>query len=115
MLASTLTLCPSLIFFVPSNVFNTTGSPYSRPITAAWARLPPRSITAPLIKLKTGVQIVAVSLAIIHNQLGEFSHLAPLALWVALIVTLFSGLEYFLRYRKMLMSDARDTGAAAAP
>ncbi len=66
-------------------------------------------------KLKTGVQIVAVSLAIIHNQLGEFSHLAPLSLWVALVVTVFSGVEYFLRYRKILIGQASSPGPAAAP
>jgi len=49
-------------------------------------------------KIKTGAQIVAISLLIIYNKLGEFSHLAPISLWVAVIVTLFSGLDYFVRY-----------------
>ena len=49
-------------------------------------------------KIKTGAQIVAISLLIIYNQLGEFSHLAPISLWVAVIVTLYSGFEYFARY-----------------
>jgi CDP-diacylglycerol--glycerol-3-phosphate 3-phosphatidyltransferase len=62
-------------------------------------------------KVKTAVQIVAVSLLIIHNQLGEFSHLAPISLWIALIVTLASGVDYFLRYRKLLA--ATETGGAA--
>ncbi len=66
-------------------------------------------------KVKTGVQIVAVSLAIIHNQLGEFSHLAPLSLWVALVVTVLSGLEYFLRYRKFLTGAPSASGAAPKP
>jgi CDP-diacylglycerol--glycerol-3-phosphate 3-phosphatidyltransferase len=57
-------------------------------------------------KVKTTVQIVAVSLLIIHNQLGEFRHLAPLSLWIAVFVTVFSGFEYFLRYRAMLATDA---------
>jgi CDP-diacylglycerol--glycerol-3-phosphate 3-phosphatidyltransferase len=55
-------------------------------------------------KIKTGVQVVAVSLLIIHNQLGEFRHLAPLSLWVAVAVTAFSGFEYFWRYRRVLSS-----------
>jgi CDP-diacylglycerol--glycerol-3-phosphate 3-phosphatidyltransferase len=62
-------------------------------------------------KVKTVVQIVAISLLIIHNQLGEFSHLAPLTLWLALIVTVYSGLDYFLRYRKIL-ADGPPAGAA---
>jgi CDP-diacylglycerol--glycerol-3-phosphate 3-phosphatidyltransferase len=62
-------------------------------------------------KVKTAVQIVAISLLIIHNQLGEFSHLAPLSLWLALATTVYSGIDYFLRYRKILASDAA-AGAA---
>jgi CDP-diacylglycerol--glycerol-3-phosphate 3-phosphatidyltransferase len=50
-------------------------------------------------KVKTVVQTVAVSLLIVYNQLGEFSHLAPLSLWVAVGITLLSGIEYFIRYR----------------
>jgi CDP-diacylglycerol--glycerol-3-phosphate 3-phosphatidyltransferase len=53
-------------------------------------------------KIKTGTQIVAISLLIIYNQLGEFSHLAPISLWVAVIVTLYSGCEYFVRYWRRL-------------
>lgn len=53
-------------------------------------------------KIKTGTQIVAISLLIIYNQLGEFSHLAPISLWVAVIVTLYSGFEYFVRYWRRL-------------
>jgi hypothetical protein len=48
------------------------------------------------------VQIVAVSLLIIHNQLGEFRHLAPISLWIAVVVTVLSGIEYFLRHRRIL-------------
>jgi CDP-diacylglycerol---glycerol-3-phosphate 3-phosphatidyltransferase len=64
-------------------------------------------------KVKMAVQVVAVSLLIIHNKLGEFSHLAPLSLWVALVVTLLSGVEYFVRYRQML--GTADAGPADRP
>lgn len=47
-------------------------------------------------KVKTIVQIVAISLLIISNQLGELKLLAPVALWVALLVTVYSGIEYFV-------------------
>ena len=60
-------------------------------------------------KIKTGAQIVAISLLIIYNKLGEFSHLAPISLWVAVIVTLYSGFEYFARYWRQI------GGSASAP
>jgi len=65
-------------------------------------------------KLKTGVQIVAVSLLIIHNQLGELRHLAPLSLWIAVAITVFSGVEYFVRYRSRLIEPqtARQAGVS---
>lgn len=61
-------------------------------------------------KVKTVVQVISVSLLIVHAELGEFRHLAPISLWVALVVTVFSGIEYFLRYRKVL---SRPPGTAA--
>ena len=49
-------------------------------------------------KLKTTTQIVAISLLIIYEHLGEFENLAPAMLWIAMIATLVSGLEYLIRY-----------------
>ena len=49
-------------------------------------------------KLKTVLQMIAISLLIIYNQLGSFEHLAPISLWLAMIVSIYSGLEYFVRY-----------------
>ena len=63
-------------------------------------------------KLKTGVQIVAVSLLIVHNELGELRHLAPLSLWLAVGITLFSGVEYFVRYRRELGTEPLPGGPA---
>ena len=61
-------------------------------------------------KLKTGAQIVAISFLIIYNKLGEFSHLAPISLWVALVVTVLSGADYFIRYWKLMTgSDSTPT------
>ncbi len=48
-------------------------------------------------KVKTTTQIVAISLLIISDQLGAFDVLAPVSLWVALVATLYSGIEYFVR------------------
>ena len=49
-------------------------------------------------KAKTVLQVVAISLLIFYNQLGQFERLAPLALWLAMLASLYSGLEYFVRY-----------------
>jgi CDP-diacylglycerol---glycerol-3-phosphate 3-phosphatidyltransferase len=57
-------------------------------------------------KVKTVTQIVAVSLLIIHNQLDEFAHLSRISLWVAVAVTVFSGIEYFVRFRGQLNASA---------
>lgn len=64
-------------------------------------------------KVKTGTQIVSISLLIIYNKLGEFSHLAPISLWVAMVVTILSGVEYFVRYRKLIARGAGTPPAAA--
>ncbi len=63
-------------------------------------------------KLKTGVQVVAVSLLIVHNQLGEFNHLSRISLWVAVGISVFSGIEYFVRYRAQLNDRVTAAGLA---
>ena len=30
--------------------------------------------------------------------MGEFEHLAPLSLWLAMVASLYSGAEYFVRF-----------------
>jgi len=65
-------------------------------------------------KVKTGTQIAAVSLLIIYDKLGEFSHLAPISLWVAVAMTIFSGVDYFLRYRRLLNGAVSAAGSAEA-
>jgi CDP-diacylglycerol--glycerol-3-phosphate 3-phosphatidyltransferase len=54
-------------------------------------------------KLKTGLQIAAISFAIVSEKLGEFQKLAPACMWVAVLVTLYSGVEYFVRYGRMVV------------
>jgi len=54
-------------------------------------------------KLKTSLQIVTISLLIIYNELGEFRHLAPISLWVTAAVTVWSGIDYFLRFGRQLL------------
>ncbi|HSK76699.1 MAG TPA: CDP-diacylglycerol--glycerol-3-phosphate 3-phosphatidyltransferase [Thermoanaerobaculia bacterium] len=54
-------------------------------------------------KIKTTVQIISISLLIIYSQLGEFRHLAPISLWVAVIITAYSGVEYFVRFGRLIL------------
>lgn len=54
-------------------------------------------------KVKTVVQVVAISLLIVYERLGELERLAPLSLWLALIVSLYSGLEYFVRFGRLVL------------
>jgi CDP-diacylglycerol--glycerol-3-phosphate 3-phosphatidyltransferase len=63
-------------------------------------------------KLKTVVQIVAVAALIIHNQLpGELKHVAPISLWAAVLISVYSGVEYFARFSRYLLAGE----AAPAP
>jgi CDP-diacylglycerol--glycerol-3-phosphate 3-phosphatidyltransferase len=54
-------------------------------------------------KVKTTVQIISVALLIIYNQLGEFRHLAPISLWAAMLITVYSGVEYFVRFARLFL------------
>ena len=58
---------------------------------------------SPSAKLKTALQIVAISLAIVSEKLGEFQKLAPVTMWAAVLVTLYSGIEYFVKYGRMVV------------
>lgn len=49
-------------------------------------------------KVKTTLQMVAISLLIFYNQLGSFERIAPLSLWLAMLASLYSGAEYFVRF-----------------
>lgn len=60
-------------------------------------------------KLKTVTQMVAISLLIVYRQLGEFQRLAPLSLWIALLVGVYSGIEYFVRYARLYLDRDRVT------
>jgi CDP-diacylglycerol--glycerol-3-phosphate 3-phosphatidyltransferase len=55
-------------------------------------------------KTKTVAQIVAIALLIIYNQLGEFRRLAPVMLWAALVLTVLSGLQYFVRHGRLILA-----------
>ena len=55
-------------------------------------------------KVKTVVQVVAISLLIIYEKLGELQVLATFSLWAALVVTVYSGVEYFIRHGRLILS-----------
>ena len=60
-------------------------------------------------KVKTVTQIVAISLLIVseHPELASWRPVAAAALWVAVIVTIYSGVEYFVRHgRKLIIEPA---------
>lgn len=58
-------------------------------------------------KAKTVAQIIAISLLIFYNKLGSFSHLAPIFLWGALVLSIVSGIDYFLRFRRLVLHGDR--------
>ena len=62
-------------------------------------------------KVKTAVQIVSISLLIIYQQLDQFRHLAPLSLWVALVVTVYSGIDYFVRFGRIIVHGQAESPA----
>lgn len=66
----------------------------------------------PSAKFKTVTQVVAISLLIIYNQLGSFGRLAPLSLWIAMLASLYSGFEYFLRYGPVLFGRRSKSASA---
>lgn len=65
-------------------------------------------------KLKTIAQIAAISALIIQRQLGELGQLAPALLWVALLASVYSGVEYFVRFTPHLIKLWRADQAEAA-
>ncbi|MEM7048881.1 MAG: CDP-diacylglycerol--glycerol-3-phosphate 3-phosphatidyltransferase [Acidobacteriota bacterium] len=65
-------------------------------------------------KVKTVLQIVAIALLIFYNQLGQFSHLAPISLWIALIASVYSGLEYFALFGRELLREHLSSGSSAS-
>ncbi len=66
-------------------------------------------------KIKTTVQIIAIALLIIYNQLGEFRHLAPISLWVTVIITAYSGIEYFVRFARLILRGGGAVPPAQPP
>ncbi len=70
-------------------------------ISAAWSG-----------KVKTVVQIIAVSALLLGERLGPLQELAPLLLWLATILAVYSGLDYFVRQTPPLIRTWKQRQAA---
>jgi CDP-diacylglycerol--glycerol-3-phosphate 3-phosphatidyltransferase len=57
-------------------------------------------------KVKTVAQVIAISLLIIHETLGELQILAAIALYVALALSVYSGVDYGFRYARQVMGKS---------
>jgi CDP-diacylglycerol--glycerol-3-phosphate 3-phosphatidyltransferase len=67
-------------------------------------------------KIKTIVQIVSIALLIIHSQISRlFPHLAPFSLWVTVAITVYSGVEYFVRFGQLILRGALDAPPPPPP
>jgi CDP-diacylglycerol--glycerol-3-phosphate 3-phosphatidyltransferase len=60
---------------------------------------------SPLGKTKMISQIVAIALLIVSYELGEFRFTSEIALWVVVIFSLISGVDYFLKFARSVLRD----------
>lgn len=60
-------------------------------------------------KLKTASQVVAIALLIMHGRLGSLQFLAHWALYAALVLSVYSGVEYAVRYVRLLLTQSEES------
>jgi len=60
---------------------------------------------SPLGKTKTISQVVAISLLIVSYELGEFRFISELSLWVVVLFSLVSGVDYFLKFARAVLKE----------
>ena len=65
-------------------------------------------------KVKTFAQVVAIALLILDHELGQFRWLGLSALWVALALSVGSGIEYGVRYARLVLQPAPSDEANGA-
>jgi len=58
---------------------------------------------SPLGKTKTITQVVAISLLIIADEIGEFKFTSVLALWLVMAFALVSGVDYFIKFARAVL------------
>ena len=51
--------------------------------------------------------MVAISLLIISYELGEFRFISELSLWVVVLFSLVSGVDYFLKFARAVLREER--------
>ncbi len=54
-------------------------------------------------KVKTVVQVVAISLLIIHDRLGDLRPIDTQMLYLAMVLSVYSGIEYAVRYARVIL------------
>lgn len=59
-------------------------------------------------KIKTVSQVLAISLLIFHEQLGSWQELGRYALLIALALSVYSGIEYAVRYARLVLHGRAD-------
>src|ERR1051326_3773569 len=60
---------------------------------------------SPLGKTKMISQVIAISLLIVSYELGEFRFTSELALWAVVLFSLWSGVDYFLKFARSVLRD----------
>src|SRR5947207_12371432 len=60
---------------------------------------------SPLGKTKMVTQVIAISLLIVSYELGEFRFTSELALWLVVLFSLVSGVDYFLKFALSVLRD----------
>jgi len=60
---------------------------------------------SPLGKTKLISQVVAIALLIVSYELGEFRFTSEIALWVVVLFSIVSGVDYFLKFARSVLRD----------
>ncbi len=49
---------------------------------------------------------VAAVVIVLAFRPGAFEHLAPISLWIAMLASLYSGVEYYIRFAPKVLRDS---------
>jgi CDP-diacylglycerol--glycerol-3-phosphate 3-phosphatidyltransferase len=60
---------------------------------------------SPLGKTKMISQVVAIALLIVSYELGEFRFTSEIALWLVVLFSIWSGVDYFLKFARSVLND----------
>ncbi|HEX7830334.1 MAG TPA: CDP-diacylglycerol--glycerol-3-phosphate 3-phosphatidyltransferase [Thermoanaerobaculia bacterium] len=65
---------------------------------------------SPLGKGKMVSQVIAISLLILGYELGQFRVIGTVALWAVMLFALASGVDYFMKFTKAILTDGAKKG-----